>query len=289
MVEYKRRTVLQGIGTIGVLTTVGVGTAAGADDGEAGLRVAHASPDAPAVDVLVDGGVAVSGLEFGEVTGYLELEADDYDIAVNVAGTDTTVFSAEDVALAAEDYTAVALGEVESDDSEFTVSLLEDTNGANIGDGEARVRAIHASPDAPAVDVTVNDGALTVFDGVAFGESSGYAVVPAGDYEVEIRPDTEDDDGPVVFEVGGVTLEGGATYTVFALGYLSPDDEGEDAPEFFLLPTQDASAPPRGNGDDEEEEDEEEDEEDDGERGPPDDAGPNGVGRGPPADAGPGN
>ncbi|NIS32308.1 MAG: DUF4397 domain-containing protein, partial [Actinobacteria bacterium] len=94
----------------------------------------------------------------------------------------------------------------------------------------------HASPDAPAVDVTVDDGSLTVFDGVAFGESSGYAVVDAGEYDVEIRPDTAGDDGPVVYEAEGVELEGQSTYTVFALGYLSPDDEGEDAPAFALQP-----------------------------------------------------
>jgi len=271
------------------MTLVGAGTAfAGEGEGEAGLRVAHASPDAPAVDVLVNGSVAVAGLEFGTVTDYLELEAGEYDIDVNVAGTETTVFGAEDVELAAEDYTAVALGEVSSDDTEFTVSLFEDTNGANVGNDEARVRAVHASPDAPAVDVTVNDGALTLFDGLAFGESSGYAVVPAGEYDVEIRPDTEDDDdGPVVFEASGVALDGRSTYTVFALGYLTPDGEGDDAPAFSLLPTLDAGAPPRGDddgaeddeeergrgrgrGDDEEREDEDEErdeDEDDDERG----------------------
>jgi len=260
-----RRSVLKGIGGIGAMTVVGVGTAFADDhEGEAGLRVAHASPDAPAVDVLVDGEVAVAGLEFGTVTDYLELEADDYDIAVNVAGTDTTVFSAEDVELEAEDYTAVALGEVFSDDTEFTVSIFEDTNGANIGNDEARVRAIHASPDAPDVDVTVNDGALTLFDGLAFGESSGYVVVPAGTYDVEVRPDTEGDDGQVVFEAEDVTLQSRSTYTIFALGYLSPDDEGDEAPAFSLLPELDAGAPPRG--DDEEDDDEDEDE-DDEERG----------------------
>jgi len=255
------------------MTLVGAGTAfAREGDGEAGLRVAHASPDAPAVDVLVNGSVAVAGLEFGTVTDYLEVPPGEYDIAVNVAGTETTVFSAEDVELAAEDYTAVALGEVGSDDTAFTVSIFEDTNGANIGNDEARVRAVHASPDAPAVDVTVDDGALTLFDGFAFGESSGYAVVPAGTYDVEVRPDTEDDDGPVVFEASGVTLDGRSTYTVFALGYLTPEDEGDDAPAFFLLPTLDAGAPPRGD-DDREDDDErgrgrgDDDREDDDERG----------------------
>ena len=252
---------LTGIGAGTALLLGGTGSvlARGHGDGDgrgnrAALRVAHASPDAPAVDVLVDGETAIAGLAFREVTDYLQLPAGTYEIAVTVAGTDTTVFGPVEVELAAEDYTAVALGEVTSDDTDFTVSLLEDTNGANIGDDQARVRAVHASPDAPAVDVTVNDGALTLFDGVAFGESSDYVVVPAGEYDVEVRPDTADDDGPVVYEVPGLELEGRSTYTVFALGYLSPGDEpAEEA--FGLLPTLDAGAPPRrgrGAGDDEE-------------------------------------
>lgn len=268
MNDTKRRTVLKGVGA-GVAVVVGsAGTTAAdehGDDGDAALRVAHASPDAPSVDVLVDGNVVVDSLSFRDVTGYLEFPAGAYEIAVNVAGTDTTVFGPVEVELGAEDYTGVALGEVTGGDTDFTVSLLEDTNGANLADDEARVRAIHASPDAPAVDVTVNDGLLTVFDGVAFGESSGYAGVPAGTYDVEVRPDTPDDDGPVVFEASAVTLEGGSTYTVFALGYLTPDDEPADE-AFGLLPTLDASAPPRrGRGGDDEDEEDDGDEDETGE------------------------
>ncbi|MFB6296602.1 MAG: DUF4397 domain-containing protein [Halobacteriales archaeon] len=207
----------------------------------AGLRVAHASPDAPAVDVYVDGAKAVSDLSFRSVTGYLEVPAGEREIAVTVAGTDTTVFGPVAVTLDAEDYTALARGEVTSDDSAFTVSLFEDTNGANLDD-EARIRAIHASPDAPGVDVTVNDGALTVFEDLAFGDSSGYAVVPAAEYEIEIRPAGG---GDPVFEATA-PLEAGSTYTAFAVGYLTPDDEPADEP-FGLVLSEDASAPPRGD------------------------------------------
>jgi hypothetical protein len=173
---------------------------------------------------------------------YLEVPTGDREVAVNVAGTDQTVFGPVAVELAAEDYTALARGEVTSDDSVFTVDILEDTNGANLGD-EARVRAIHASPDAPAVDVTVNDDALTLFEDLAFTESSGYAVGPAAEYEIEIRPAGG---GDPVFETT-VPLEAGSTYTAIAAGYLSPDDEPTDE-AFGLILSEDASAPPRGDG-----------------------------------------
>jgi len=273
-----RRRFLEGIGAASLLLIPSVGTAAAEED-SAGLRVAHASPDAPNVDVYVDGATAVADLPFRAVTEYLEVPTGEREIAINVAGTDRTVFGPVAVDLAGEDYTALARGEVTSDDSAFTVDLLEDTNGANLGE-EARVRAIHASPDAPAVDVTVNDGALTLFDDLAFGESSEYAVVPAAEYEVEIRPAGG---GDPVFEVT-VPLEAGSTYTAIAAGYLTPEDEPADE-AFGLVLSEDASAPPRGDGD-EDEDGEEEDEDETDEEGPPEDderGPPEGVpGRGPP-------
>lgn len=255
----ERRRVLKSIGALATATVVPVGTTL-ADEGEetAGLRVAHASSDAPAVDVYVDGTRAVAGLEFRAVTEYLEVATGSHEIAVNVAGTETTVFGPVTLDLAAEDYTAIARGEVSSDDTRFTVDVAQDTNGADLDD-ESRVRAVHASPDAPAVDVTVNDGAATLFGDLSYSGVSDYAVVPADEYEIEIRPAGG---GEPVFETVA-ELAAGSTYTAFAVGYLTPDDEPADEP-FGLVLSEDATAPPRGDGeDDREREEEKEDENDD--------------------------
>jgi len=262
---HTRRTVLRGIGAGTALLVGGVGSAAA--EGEAGIRVAHLSPDAPTVDVILtktdDADVSKTvTVSFEDVTDYLEVPPGEYEVEIPAAGFSTTVDLDE------EDYTAAALGTL-GDGPDFTVGLFEDTNGANIGEEEARVRAIHASPDAPAVDVTVDDDALTLFEDVAFGDSSGYTVVGAGDYEVEVRPAGGGD--PVV--EADVTLDGRSTYTVFAVDFLEDID---------LLPVKDAGAPPRGDGDDDDEDDDEDEDNGDGDdngrgRGDGDD---NGRGRG---------
>ena len=74
------------------------------------------------------------------------------------------------------------------------------------------------------------------FDGVAYGES-GYVEVPAGDYTVQVRGDTEGNDGDVAAEFD-VSLAGEQVYTAFAAGYLTPDDEPADTP-FDLVVAQD--------------------------------------------------
>jgi hypothetical protein len=79
------------------------------------LRVAHTSPDAPAVDVQakVFGKWVrvVRGLEFGEATGYLLLPAWKYRLRIVAAGTDTVVKDLGRVRLkGSTSYTAWAVG-----------------------------------------------------------------------------------------------------------------------------------------------------------------------------------
>jgi hypothetical protein len=123
-------------------------------------------------------------------------------------------------------------------DEPFEPLVLTDDTSAP-ADDTARVRLVHASPDAPAVDVTLAAGGDPLFDGVDYGES-GTVEVPAGDYTLQVRGDTDSNDGDVAAEFD-VSLAGGAAYTAFAAGYLTPDDEPADT-AFDLLVVQDAGA-----------------------------------------------
>ncbi len=197
-------------------------------DGEDGeLRVVHASPDAPNVDVYVDGDAVLEDVAFKDVSGYLELPRDTYEIEVTAAGDpDASVFN-EDVEVGEGAFTALAIGELD-DDTEvpFTVDVLEDDNSMTAV-GEARVRAVHASPDAPDVDITVGEGE-PLFENVGFGES-GYVEVPAGEYTLEIRVAQDDADGDVVTTFD-LDAEAGTVYTAFAVGYVEPDEAPADEP-----------------------------------------------------------
>jgi hypothetical protein len=55
---------------------------------EAGLRVVHASPDAPAVDIWLYGNLAINSLAFGDASDYANLPAGDYDVVVVPAGAE---------------------------------------------------------------------------------------------------------------------------------------------------------------------------------------------------------
>ena len=207
---------------------------------EAAVRVAHLSPDAPEVDVIVDGSTVLEGVGFGAVSDYLALPGGTYTVTITPAGDpETVVFEGDVTVEAGTAYTVAALGEVsEGADQPFEPLILEDDNEPPSGD-TARVRAVHASPDAPAVDITAGGGETVLFDGVAYRDS-GYTEVPAGEYTLEIRGDTESNDGDVVADFD-VAVEGGQVYTAFAAGYLSPDDEPADT-AFDLFVVQDTEA-----------------------------------------------
>lgn len=239
----QRRALLKSLGAAGAVTAAGATGVAGATDASgnevvfesshdgrgdvplAQVSVAHLSPDAPAVDIYVNNFRAVSDVAFGDISDYFALPAGTYTAKITPAGDPDTVVFEGDVELDAQFYTLAAVGEVGN--ATLQPLLLVD------GD-VALVRLVHTVPDAPAVDVTVGDGEAVIFDGVGFAESSGYVQVPAGDYTLEVRPDTEDNTGDVVTTFD-VSLEGTVSYSAYATGYLDPESAGADADRAFDL------------------------------------------------------
>jgi Domain of unknown function (DUF4397) len=196
-------------------------------DGEARVRVVHASPDAPDVDVLVDDAEVIDDVPYLAASDYLELPAGEHNLKVNAAGTSSTVIDA-DVDLAdGTDYTVIASGLVAS----IAPIVLEDDNSAPAA-GNARVRAIHGAPGAPAVDIYITapgadlTGETPALAAVDFGDIADYIEAPAGDYQVRVTPTGTT---TVVIDSGTLTLVSGQVRTVIAV-----DAAGGGAP-FDLL------------------------------------------------------
>lgn len=198
-----------------------------AETGKSNARVIHTSYDAPAVDILVDGAVAVSGLAYGESSGYAELEAGTRNVKVTVAGTTTPAVIEADLPLEADkEYTVFAVNSVAS----IEAVVAEDARAAN--PGKAKIRLLHASPDAPAVDVKLNSGnGPAVFTNSAFKDISDYIEVDGGTYTFVITPAGSATE-VVVFDP--VTVANGGVYTVVAHGTLDAGDNYPFAVRVFV-------------------------------------------------------
>jgi plastocyanin len=206
-------------------------------DAVADVRAAHLSPDAPNVDVSVEGDAVLEDVPFRAVSEYLELPVGAAQVAISAAEDPDTVVFDEELELAEGAFTIAALGELSEENQSFAPAVLED-DVSDPGE-DARVRLVHASPDAPAVDVTAGDGETVLFEDVEFGEADAIEV-PAGEYTLEVRPATEDNDGDIVAEFD-VAPEAGNVYSAFAVGYLDPEAAPADEP-FDLEVVLDAAA-----------------------------------------------
>ncbi len=175
------------------------------------VMVVHASPNAPAVDLLVDGSVAGSGLAFPNNTAYLTLASGAHNVKVNVAGTSTTVIDANVNLASGVNYSVFACDSV----SKLTPLVLTDDLTAPAS-GKSHVRFVHLSPNAPAVDVAVTGGPV-LFSNTAFKGSTAFTPVNAGTYDLEVRLAGTT---TVVLPLPGITLQAGKIYTVFAKGFV---------------------------------------------------------------------
>jgi hypothetical protein len=178
------------------------------------LRVAHLSPDAPAVDVWVNGSAVLAGVAYPALSGYLEVPAATHLVQVFVAGSEVDpVIDAQLTPLPGQALSVVASGLL--GDGSFGPAVFEDQL-VTVED-QAQVRFIHTGADAPAVDITLTDGTV-VFGNVAFNQASAYLALAAGSYDLQVRlAGTE----TVVLGYGAVGLPADANITVWAAGTLA--------------------------------------------------------------------
>ncbi len=178
----------------------------------ANILVTHASPNAPGVDLLIDGVVQnASALNYPGNTGYLPINAGTRNIKVNVSGTSSTVINADLTFAKDQNYSIFAVDSV----SKISAVVLSDDLTAPAS-GKAHVRFVHLSPDAPAVDVALTGGAV-VFGNKSFKEFTAFTPLDAGTYNLEVRVAGT---STVALPLPGIVLAAGKIYTVYAKGFL---------------------------------------------------------------------
>lgn len=204
----------------------------------ANVRVLHASPDAPAVDVHLDDEVvsALTGVPFGVISDYLSIPAGDHNVKVYAAGTTSDPVIDADVTVAAGgSYTIAATDAVAS----ITAQVLEDDPAPSCS--TAQVRVVHFSADAPAVDVATagSDPADALIQDLAYPDATDYLDLPGDTYDLEVRIAGET---TVALPLPGVTIEDCNSYTVFAIGSAASPAVGDNALQVVVAVDGTASA-----------------------------------------------
>jgi hypothetical protein len=209
----------------------------GGDDDEpppqASLRVAHFAPDVPAVDVFLKtpGGANSSSnrllqdVTFPTAASYAKVDAGSYDASVAVAGTLAGVLNLNGANLSAGSSTSVFATGLLGGTGAQALALRAYADDRKPVAGKAKVRVIHLSPDAPAVDVVVLAGntiAARPVTNLSYPNATSTSLeLDPGTYTLAVVPTGAS--APVLPTADGVpvTLAAGDVATVVAIGALA--------------------------------------------------------------------
>ncbi len=187
------------------------------------IRILHASPDAPDVDVYANDAKIAENLSYRQFTPYISVPSGDYRIRVYPAGTTQNAVIDTDLRIpGGKIYTVAAAGML----SDIGLFPIEDPIMPMLP-GKVYLRFVHLSPDAPAVDVTLQDG-FKVFNNIGYKDISDYVPLNPGTYAFNVKPAGSDD---IVLYVPNINLLPDRFYTIYAVGLA-----GGNPPLQVLIP-----------------------------------------------------
>lgn len=197
--------------------------------GNACVLVLNGSPDAGPIDVYVDGQLVLQGASFGILGDFIPVTAGERQIqivpsgdAVDDAVIDSVVDLQEGVA-----YEVAALGEI----ADIRLQALP-VDTRPLPANTSRLRAVHAAPDAPAIDLALTVGESVLQD-LENGEVSEYIALPAGTYDLEARIAGTTD---LALPLPGTVLIPNTAYTLYLTGLVEEGSLGATLVPVLISP-----------------------------------------------------
>lgn len=185
---------------------------------EAKIKIKHASPDAPSVDLYVDGAkINTAALAYNNNTGYVKIKAGARNIKVNAAGATTSVINSNVTLTKDKNYTLFAANRL----SAIEGVLLEDNLAAPAA-GKAHVRFVHLSPDAPAVNIVNGTATTNMFSSLAFKSGTAFTPVDATAAGTAFAFNIRNASTSAAVTTINANLVAGKIYTIVIRGFVTP-------------------------------------------------------------------
>jgi len=144
-------------------------------------RVFHAVPDAPAVDVYANNYLIVKNISYKQISQYLPCLKDLRILRSIQQGMVNPVLDVNIVVPPMEILTVAAVGTL----STIGLLVIEEPKCCT-SSYQTNIRFGHLSPNAPTVDITLQDGTV-IFANVSFKDVTDYLTVAPGTYELQVR------------------------------------------------------------------------------------------------------
>lgn len=173
------------------------------------VRFLHTSPDAPNVDIYVNGQIALKNLPFKQVSNYVSLKAGKYHIDIYPAGNMIdSVLNKKITVEAGKSYTLATI------DSVKKLRLLVYENQPEVPANEAKMRFIHLAPITQAVDIAVKERDV-VFPNVQYKQSTEYLGLTPMTVDLELR---EAGSKNILLPLPKAQFRANETYTIVFIG-----------------------------------------------------------------------
>lgn len=176
------------------------------------LRLLHAAPGAPPVDVYANDRLVASNLAFSQLSSYIRIRPGRYIIEVYPAGNMENPVLRENISIPPRSISTVSV-----------TGQLENLELLNIADPEREprmntsyIRIAHFSQDAPTIDARIDNRNL--FRNISFNNVTEYEPVNPGTYEINIYVSGTDNR---VLQIPYQVLQPGFYYTLYILGLVN--------------------------------------------------------------------
>jgi hypothetical protein len=223
--------------------------ASSATTGTGWIRLAHLSPNTPAVDVYLysfdnsDAMIVLHHVAYGTVSPYESVKAGDYSVAMRAAGASPSsqpVLSTSVTIAAGKAYTVAGMGP----ESGLRLQVLNDE--LTTPPGQALVRVIQASLKQQVVNVTL--GSTVLASSLKFADVSSYQAVSPGSQTVTVSAGADEANSSVTLAAGTVhtlvVLDGSSGLEVVHL----EDASGSGKPPLGGVSTGFGGTAPHGPG-----------------------------------------
>ncbi|PKM51451.1 MAG: hypothetical protein CVV02_05805 [Firmicutes bacterium HGW-Firmicutes-7] len=187
------------------------------------IRILHAVPNAPAVDVYANDTMIARNLPYNKFTEYLQVPPGPYNIRIYPSGEKNDDVLDADLTIPSNTITTIAAIGLLPEIDLFPILDPEQ----DIEPGKVCIRFTHLSPNAPPVDITLPDGTI-LFDDVMYEEVTDYLCINPGRFTLQARVAGTDQ---VVLNVPNIRLKPNRFYTVYAVGLV-----GDRPPLQVLIP-----------------------------------------------------
>jgi hypothetical protein len=201
---------------LGIACLIGCGSSS---SGTANLRIFQASPDAPHVNILIDGASTAPNIVYGNNTGYLSLKSGSHHVQAVPVNSSTPIFDQSISVASSSNHTLLLTGAAASIKP---VTLTDGGTTTTTGDGHVRV--LNASSTMGPADVYIVPAGSSIAGvqptsaALAFDKDTGYKLIAAGSFQVFLTaPGTTN----AYVSTGPINLTSGQNQTVVALDGVS--------------------------------------------------------------------